>query len=206
MLPSAVMRSVVSAGQKQSGVLVRARLRRAELRQRRSCATVLFVLLIFGSAFLWAQATSAQSQTPADNPASETRGSSLQPASNSTEIDVEKLKAVVADQQKRIEQLERMLDDQRKLIQEALHPSTTTARARVDSSGAVNLQPVSSSNAKPEAQPAIAEPIGKNQDTSDQQASPLTLRIGKVSVTPYGFLELTTIIRSRDVGSGLSTN
>src|SRR5262249_16840498 len=42
-------------------------------------------------------------------------------SSTTAEEDIDKLKAVVADQEKRIEQLEQMVGDQRKLIERALH-------------------------------------------------------------------------------------
>ena len=99
--------------------------------------------------------------------------------------EINKLKAVVADQQKRIEQLERMVDEQRKLIDQALRGSSSTDDA------VSTKQPV--------------EPV-KSAESVDKKAEPLSIRIGKVLVTPYGFLDLTTIIRDKDIASGISTN
>jgi hypothetical protein len=201
------MPSEVITGQNQSWILRRMALPALRAGQRQLPATLLLALATFSSAFLSSPAVCGQSQkavSPVD--VSETRDKPLRPVSSSTENDVEKLTAVVADQQKRIEQLERLVDEQRKLIEQALHPASTTNRAVAENSGPVKLDPASSPNIRPEAVPATAEPVRRVQDPNADTSSPLTLRIGKVSVTPYGFLELTTIVRDQNVGSGLSTN
>jgi hypothetical protein len=118
-----------------------------------------------------------------------------------TEEELEKLKNVVADQQKRIDQLEQMVNDQNKVIQQALHLPFTKAAPENE------IQPSTRSDAVnvvrvPDVTPSI-EPVRQTQPAAD---SPLSLRLGKVSVTPYGFLELTTTIRDKDVGSGIGTN
>src|SRR5262249_20592310 len=104
----------------------------------------------------------------------------------------------VADQQKRIEQLEQALADQKKLIEQALHiPATATDVNKSAASGPVN--PVAVADA---ASGSITPMLKPQSDPP----SPLSLRIGNVSITPYGFLDLTTTIRGKDVTSGLSTN
>jgi hypothetical protein len=110
------------------------------------------------------------------------------------EGEIVKLNAVVADQQKRIEQLEQMVNEQKKLIEQALHLPEST---RIDD------KPLIAASVPASDQPSSLSPI---KSVTAEDASPLSLRIGKVSITPYGFLELTTIIRDRDIGSGVGTN
>jgi hypothetical protein len=121
-------------------------------------------------------------------------------SATSSEEEIGKLKAALADQQKRIEQLEQRLDDQRRLIEQALHVSSATGDEERTIPPA-SVQPADVADAS-----SVQPPIAVIQKTPDDQTSPLSIRIGKVSVTPYGFLDLTTIIRDKNVGSGLSTN
>lgn len=120
----------------------------------------------------------------------------------STAEEVDKLKAVVADQEKRIEQLEQIVGDQRKLIEQALHVSADTTRDRNQPELAAIVR-TDDSTFVPIKQPSLNGPI--KLDAADE-ISPLSFRIGKVSITPYGFLDLTAIIRDKDIGSGFSTN
>lgn len=108
------------------------------------------------------------------------------PNSTSPQDEINKLKAVVADQQKRIEQLEQTVDEQKKLIEQALRGSSST-----------HTSP---------AKQSVESVKSVDRNASADEPSPLSIRIGKVSVTPYGFLDLTTIVRDKDVASGISTN
>ena len=108
------------------------------------------------------------------------------PNSTSPQDEINKLKAVVADQQKRIEQLEQTVGEQKKLIEQALRGSAST---HADS-----------------AKQSVESVKSVDRNASADEPSPLSIRIGKVSVTPYGFLDLTTIVRDKDVASGISTN
>lgn len=133
----------------------------------------------------------------------------------STDEEMEKLKAVVNDQQKRIEQLEQTVGEQRKLIEQALRVSLAATRTANPTAGTETEPPRGASQpAEPETQPANAADAGSAESTPTSpirsarpdDTSPLTIRIGHVSITPYGFLDLTTIIRDTDVGSGIATN
>lgn len=121
-------------------------------------------------------------------------------SSTTTEEDIDKLKAVVADQQKRIEQLEQIVGDQGKLIEQALHFSA--ARDGNQTAASVNVEPANVADIG-SAQPPPIAPIRKSPA---DEASPLSIRIGQVSITPYGFVDLTAILRDEDIASGLSTN
>ena len=154
--------------------------------------------------------TTQRTEVPADAKSVEAR-SVPSTSSLSGDEEMEKLKAVVTDQQRRIEQLEQTVGEQRKLIEQALHVSlvaTRTTAATTDSPGSATQpaeplnQPPNVADAAPE-QPTPTAPIRNAQATD---ASPLTVRIGHVSITPYGFLDLTTIIRDTNIGSGIATN
>jgi len=124
-------------------------------------------------------------------------------SSTSTEEEIDKLKVVVADQQRRIEQLEVLVNDQRKLIDQVLQPHAAANRAGEELNGNPAAPAEVKAAENTPALPAPAEPIRK---VPQDEASPLTVRIGKVSVTPYGFLDLTAIVRDKNVGSGIGTN
>jgi hypothetical protein len=142
----------------------------------------------------------APAQTQRSDPSADTAGNRTPDArSSQNEDDIDKLKVVVAVQQKRIDQLEQTLADQKKLIEQVLHISSAApggGNKTAVTAGTV-ADPVTPS------QPAATVPIQK--PPADEPSS-LTLRIGNVSITPYGFLDLTTIIRDKDIASGLATN
>jgi len=123
-------------------------------------------------------------------------------SSTTAEEDIDKLKAVVADQEKRIEQLEQMVGDQRKLIERALHLDAAATGDANQTAAPAERQPATTAEV-PSGQPIAAEPVRK---APADEASPLSIHIGKVSVTPYGFVDLTAILRDKDIASGLSTN
>ncbi|HEX3086295.1 MAG TPA: hypothetical protein VHP99_17305 [Pyrinomonadaceae bacterium] len=173
--------------------------------QRIWSAQLAFILitLLFGPLFqpqAIAQALPQKTDSLKNSP--EPEGSSTSQPAMRTEEEIEKLKTVVADQQKRIDQLEQMVNDQQKLIEQALHLPTTKAAPRNEIQPATKTETGDVARV-PDAPLTSIEPVRQNQPAAD---SPLTFRLGQVSITPYGFLELTTIIRDKDVGSGVGTN
>ncbi|HJX88877.1 MAG TPA: hypothetical protein VJ372_00190, partial [Pyrinomonadaceae bacterium] len=129
--------------------------------------------------------------------------SSTAATSNSREsADIELLKAQLALQQKHIEQLERALEEQKKVLEQVLHLSiagnaSTAANGDAQSAG---LDP---SVTQP-APDAIKQPVTSAK--SEDEAAPLALKLGKVYLSPVGFLDFTAFVRDRNVGSGLGTN
>src|SRR5580765_8443186 len=92
-----------------------------------------------------------------------------------TEEEIEKLKTIVADQQKRIDQLEQTLNDQKTVIEQGLH--LTLAKASPENV----VQPANKPEAGNVGRAADAasssnEPIRQTQTASD---SPLSLRLGQ---------------------------
>ena len=163
---------------------------------KRFRSSVVFALISVSAALIAHAAALAQERA-----AQRTDPPAVAPAASSTrtEEEIDKLRAVVATQQKRIDQLEQMVNDQGKLIQQAFHVS----RPPAGTPGATaNAQLVAADNTAP-APPPLAPAITR---APADDASPLQVHIGKVAITPYGFLDLTTIIRDKDIASGLGTN
>ncbi len=101
---------------------------------------------------------------------------------------------------------------------QALQPSTSKKVAADSSSpknvnhetkGSSNSQSSSASADSPAAS-ASASASSARLDTSaqseKQSESPLSVKIGGADFTPFGFLDLTTVYRSTDVGSGIGTS
>jgi hypothetical protein len=168
---------------------------------------LLFTLTILLAGSLFQTHAFAQGQLPqrSDSPknSSEAESSTNTQPSNRTEEEIEKLKTVVADQQKRIDQLEQILGEQKKLIELALQ-ARTTATTSVAEAAPMKIAPPTSAAVPNDGAPLPNAPIRKT--AADDQTSPLTLRIGQISITPYGFLDLTAILRDKDNASGYSTN
>lgn len=96
--------------------------------------------------------------------------------------DVDTLRQQIAAQQKQIEDLQRTLEAQQKMLQQlTAAPAPTPAPA--------------------EAQPATAKPA-----EGATVSAPLSFKIGDAEFTPGGFMDLTSVFRSTNVGSGIGTS
>jgi hypothetical protein len=89
---------------------------------------------------------------------------------------VDTLRQQIQAQQKQIEDLQRSIDAQQKMLQQL-----TTA---------------------PPAAPAAAAPAGATTAAS----GPLSFKIGDADFTPGGFMDLTNVFRTTNVGSGIGTS
>ena len=119
--------------------------------------------------------------------------SDSRPAANSSEID--QLKKMLADQQRQIDELRRALSDKNE-APASIHPSI----GRVAST--TPIVPPSPAPA-PAYSPVIAPPP---QAKSDSDTSPLQFKIGDAYITPVGFMDFTSVVRSSNAGSGIGTN
>ena len=171
---------------------------------KRIPASVLLALITVSAALLvhtnaFAQDRAAQRTDPS-NDATGVAARGV-PASSSTPTpeEFDNLKAALAAQQRRIEQLEQKLDS----LERGLHVSDVATRDRIKTAIPPTAQPAEVADAA-SAQPPLTAPILKT--AGDDQTSPLTFHIGQVSITPYGFLDLTAILRNKDLASGFSTN
>src|SRR5215813_870287 len=144
----------------------------------RILSSVVVALISVASALIVNTDAFAQDRLTQRNDTSLDAGPRAVPARSSKPIeeDIEKLKAVVADQQKRIEQLEQMVGDQRKLIERAVPDSAFTTRDRKQTEPAVNARTADTADI-PARQPP---PPGSIYKAPADEESPLSIRIGKV--------------------------
>src|SRR5258708_19841531 len=116
--------------------------------------------------------------------------------------DVAKLKAQVASQQEQIDQLRQALEEQKKMIGDMLKPSAAFSLPRTNTLGEVaSLAPVIGPAAP--LPPAIKS---VNLSQGADVKPPMQFRIGDAYFTPVGFMDLSYISRSTNVGSSVGTN
>ena len=118
--------------------------------------------------------------------------------------DVDELRALLSAQQKQIEQLRTALDEQKKVI-EKLAPAQD-GNAQFSLPNTPKLGEVATTSpvlpAAPAPLPAPAAGTGQGKDDS----APLQLKLGNVSISPVGFMDMTSVSRSTNPGSGIGTN
>jgi hypothetical protein len=146
--------------------------------KRRVLATLGGVLLLSGALAAPARAQ----ETAAPNP------------------EIERLKAQLAAQQEQIDQLRRAMEDEKKVLDQVGQPKPPSL-GQVASTTAM----VPAGDVAPVLNPGVAAAVAIPQlDT--EPASPLQLHLGTVTITPLGFMDLTSVFRSADEGSGIGSN
>jgi hypothetical protein len=121
-----------------------------------------------------------------------------EPAATNPEI--ERLKAQLAAQQEQIDQLRRVLDEQKKVLDQATQPKPPSL-GQVASTSAI----IPPGDVAPVLHPGLAAALAPAQlDT--EPASPLQIHIGTATITPIGFMDLTSVFRSADEGSGIGSS
>jgi hypothetical protein len=123
-------------------------------------------------------------------------------SAKSSDEDVARLKAQVASQQEQIDQLRQALEEQKKMIGDMLKPSAAFSLPRTNTLGEVaSLAPVIGPAAP--LPPAIKS---VNLSQGADVKPPMQFRIGDTYFTPVGFMDLSYISRSTNVGSSVGTN
>ena len=152
-----------------------------------------------------AQTDGTSRVAPAVTPISQSNSDHLTP-SISAASEIEQMKADLVRQQRQIQELQRTLDEQRKLIEQLLYSSVSNQTG--EEAGTSIVKPLTASNTKPATGPETTPgvPLRKAQDSAQDKEAPLQFRIGKIYISPVGFIDFTTIVRDRNVGSGLGTN
>jgi hypothetical protein len=116
--------------------------------------------------------------------------------------DTELLKAQVAAQQVQIDELRRMLEEQRKLIESVIG-------ARLAPSLPAEMPAPAAAAHRETVPPALASlsPLaGPSVQNDASKPGPLNFRIGSVDFTPSGHMEFAMVVRDRTIGSGIATN
>ena len=119
--------------------------------------------------------------------------------------DVTKLKEQLQQQQQQIEELTRRLDalstPQQPAQTAADHSANGNAARPVNRPLVASTTPIFPSTPVSTSTPIIA-PSSQGGDTS----SPLQIKIGDASFSPVGFMDMTSVTRSTNPGSGIGTN
>jgi hypothetical protein len=126
------------------------------------------------------------------------KGAAAAPSGAETAAEIELLKQMLEQQNTQYEE-QRTLNSELRNRLAALESQLTDLRAAGSASSPV-------SNADAALDPA--DPIGtaRNKSNDAKNApSPLFFRIGRANFTPGGFMDFTTVVRSKTVGSGIGT-
>jgi hypothetical protein len=155
-------------------------------------------------------------------------------AQGGVQDDAARLTQKLAEQQKEIDALKQAIEAQQKMIETLVKaaPQQATAQPPVQPSVLPSAQPAAQPSAQPAsdnaAAPAapgfrrmggeVASTTGNLPSTAptapapkpydqipDATAKPLSFDIGVATFTPLGFVDLTNVVRSTDVGSGIGT-
>jgi hypothetical protein len=179
------------------------------------------VILLFGAAVNPQGAWSADGPPSTDADASTSASQPAATETTSPQDDFAQLKALIEAQSEELQKLSLELKQQEaktQALEEEIgaHGSATsvqavTAQPAVSAAAAlgpvVGISPTAAANSDP------LVPQGSQQDSQPQRPinivspeNPLSIKIGSAELTPGGFVDLTGIFRSADVGSGLGTN
>jgi hypothetical protein len=178
------------------------------------CCIPRSLLLVVG--FLLAATTTAMAQTvlperqaSADNDDPAIKADRPVDPRRDNEIDL--LKAQLAVQQEELNALRKAVEEQGKLLALVLKTNanspTVTVNSRTAASDANQL--TGRATPPPEANDVTkADPLLRSTQAirEEDKPSPLSFRIGTAHLTPFGFIDLTTVIRDKNLGSGIGTN
>ena len=125
--------------------------------------------------------------------------------------DVARLKAQLDEQQKQIEQLSKMLADQKKLLDKVVTSADQAAPAAPVQSAPSRMLPnlgevASTTPMIPTAPATPASATPAQTAPSNAPAAPLQLQLGNITITPVGFLDATAVWRNKATGSGIGSN
>ncbi|MDQ1473861.1 MAG: hypothetical protein QOJ99_5341 [Bryobacterales bacterium] len=134
--------------------------------------------------------------------------------------EIARLQATVAAQQKQLDTLQRMMEQQQRLLERAIG-SASASTLRFNPSDVASASPVIP--VTPTATGALALPAQKAQPGPASSANPTAprnpcerslesnpvppyLRLGNTCIAPIGFMDLTAVWRDKNAGSGIGSN
>ena len=139
-----------------------------------------------GLACMLACALSLAAQSPADSPA--------KPATTS---EIEQLKKMLIDQQRQIDELKQMLS-----VPRNAHAGIGEVASTTPVLPPVPVEPPTFTAPAAASAPVLPPPA---QQTAASE-SPLQFKLGDAYFTPVGFMDMTSVTRSTNPGSGIGTN
>ena len=133
------------------------------------------------------------------------------PPATTSPADIAKLKAQLDQQQKEIEHLLTELAAQRKLLEQAgVGGESVSAGAVQHATPADRLMASTTPMVAPPpaANPApnFSSPVPQATAALPTATAPLQLKIGDAYITPIGFMDMTSVTRSTNPGTGIGTN
>ena len=172
------------------------------------------LLLVAG---LLLSATSAMAQTVLpERPATVETGDPAIKANRSADLrednEIDLLKAQLAAQQEELNALRKAVEEQGKLLALVLKSNANSAAVAVSSPAPASDpnqltgRPTASPEADGAPQPPKPDPLSSQALREEDKPSPLSFRIGTAHITPFGFIDLTAVIRDKNLGSGIGTN
>jgi len=145
-----------------------------------------------------------------DAPGNANSGSTVKPATI-TAADIEQLRKRIAEQEEQIKQLQKAVAAQHELLDTTLRAveASTTATTPSGNARLVNIGGTAVPGVAPiggVAVPGVAPTARAAQPAMAAEPNPLQLKIGDSYLTPFGFMDLTYVGRTTNIGSGIGTN
>ncbi len=154
--------------------------------------------------------------------------SATKPSANAND-QITVLKQQMALQQKQIEQMQKALEEQKRLLEQLTKPASTTEQAAQPAQPVAGTQQAAQPHASSLGEVASTSPmIPKSQNkvenaivlpasgpttiaansnaAGDTETSPLQLHIGSATLTPVGFMDFTSVFRSKTAGGNIGTS
>jgi len=149
-------------------------------------------------------------------------------AGDATASDLDSLKARISEQQAQIKKLQQAVEDQQKMLEQAMQAATKKAADSTTSTAAAvplaatttdgtNVVPTANVAGPIKLVPAVGgnpnrypAPTGQTPNSTspcdEGNPSPTFVRLGNTCVVPIGFMDLTALWRSENAASSIGTN
>jgi len=118
----------------------------------------------------------------------------------------ERLKAQLAVQQQQIEQLRLALESQQKILNRSVAPASDEKQSGFSLPSTKLGEVASASPVLPGGNAVPASIVNAKMTQGGDAPSPLQLKIGDTYLLPYGWMDLTYVFRSKNMGSGIGSN
>lgn len=169
---------------------------------REVCLVSFFSVLIAGApAKLSGQNVSGNSTPQTDTHVRVAQGS---------QDEIERLEQQIQAQKQEIDRIEEALATQQRLLEKLASagnkPAATHALTAVGARSvtvASERSPAATSDPSSDRKEFVA--AGKAPEDADSQLRPIPLKIGRATLTPFGFVDATAVFRTRNLGSGIGT-
>ena len=167
------------------------------------CLLLLAGLLLSATSAM-AQTVLPERQETAENGDVATKAN--KPGQPRADNEIDLLKAQLAAQQEELNALRKAVDEQGKLLALVLKTNANPATVAVSSPATADDANQLTGRATPPLEDKAELRRSSQAIREEDKPSPLSFRIGTAHLTPFGFIDLTTVIRDKNLGSGIGTN